>query len=274
MSSAVVLVGLGNMGRKYLNKLLELNIKPTLCDLNLELQREFSDFPFYHSYRDIKGNPSTVFVAINPQFHPEVAQYFLSKGAFVLLEKPPALSYIDFARLVENFGNHLLGVSEIERYSFAVRNFKPDPHKVKSVVINRLNGGEGYINPVWDLAWHDLYLLLHLFGEFEIKTVERKGDFYYTIRGEILKSIPFELNVAWNYPKVDRSWTISTSDGEIVLDFLNERRLENGKLVSFREEKDKLYEMVKDCLDKKYDTLSVQRALFILKELEKIGKNL
>ncbi|HID78962.1 MAG TPA: Gfo/Idh/MocA family oxidoreductase [Aquifex aeolicus] len=274
MSSTVVLVGLGNMGRKYLNKLLELNVKPTLCDLNFELKREFQNFPFYHSYRDIEGNPSTVFVAINPQFHPEVAQYFLSKGAFVLLEKPPALNYIDLARLAENFGGYPFGVSEIERYSLAVKNFKPDPHKVKAVLINRLNGGRGYINPIWDLAWHDLYLILYLFGEFEIKTVERKGDFYYRVRGEILKSIPFELNVAWNYPNVDRSWTILTSDGEIVLDFLNERRLENGKTVSLRKGKDKLYELVKDCLSGKYDTLSVQRALFILKELEKRGKNL
>ncbi|HIP86124.1 MAG TPA: gfo/Idh/MocA family oxidoreductase, partial [Aquifex sp.] len=55
MSSTVVLVGLGNMGRKYLNKLLELNVKPTLCDLNFELKREFQNFPFYHSYRDIEG---------------------------------------------------------------------------------------------------------------------------------------------------------------------------------------------------------------------------
>jgi predicted dehydrogenase len=262
------------MGRKYLSKLLEIGIKPALCDIDERLRKEFSDFPYYCHYGEVEGDISTVFVAINPQFHPQVARYFLPKGAFVLLEKPPALGYAEFARLVEEFENPPLGVSEIERYSFAVKNFKPNPREVKKVVINRLNRGRGYINPVWDLAWHDLYLILYLFGDFEIKTVERKGEFYYTVKGEILKSIPFELNVAWNYPEVNRSWRIETEGETIILDFLNERRLEGERVTSFRREGDKLGEMVRDCLRGDYDTSSVQRALFILKELEKIGQNL
>ena len=274
MSPSVLLVGLGNMGRKYLSKLLELGIKPALCDIDETLRREFADFPFYCHYGEVEGDISTVFVAVNPRFHPEVARYFLPRGAFVLLEKPPALGYGDFSRLTKEFENPPLGVSEIERYSFAVRDFKPQPQRVKRVVINRLNAGKGYINPVWDLAWHDLYLILYLFGEFEIKTVERRGEYYYTVRGEILKSIPFELNIAWNHPGVNRSWQIETEDGPILLDFLNERRIEGDKLTSFREKGDKLGEMVRDCLRGDYDTSSVQRALFILKELERIGKDL
>jgi UDP-N-acetylglucosamine 3-dehydrogenase len=265
--SSVLLVGLGNMGRKYLNKFLELGLKPTLCDINEKLKEEFKEFNFYCFYDEIEKHDK-VFVAVNPKYHPRIAEYYLSKGSYVFLEKPPALNYEEFKKLVEKFGSENLGVSEIERYSYAVKGFEV-PKKVKSIEIFRLNRGKGYINPIWDLAWHDFYLLLYLFGDFEMTETSKIGEYHYTIEGFTEKGIPFRLSVAWNYPKeVKRYWSIKTEKGEIVLDFLNERRLENGKVTSERKEKDKLREMVEDVLENRYDASSVKRALKILKKLE------
>ena len=270
----VLLIGLGNMGRKYLKKFEELGIKPSLCDINENLRGEFEDYPFFCSYGDLEDTPEKVFVAVNPQYHPEIAAHFLERGSYVFLEKPPALSGGELIPLVEKYGKDHLGVSEIERYSFAVRNLKINPERVLGIKINRLNAGKGYINPVWDLAWHDLYLLLYLFGDFKIKEVHKRGEHFYTLKGEVLNSIPFELNVAWNYPQVDRSWGIETPDGEIILDFYRERRIENGIITSERKSGDKLLEMVKDVLEDKYDPLSVERAIKLLSELERIKENL
>ena len=268
--SSVLLIGLGNMGRKYLQKFSQLGLKPTLCDINSNLQEEFKNYNFYCFYDDVKDKPEKVFVMVNPEKHTEIAKHFLSKGSYVFLEKPPSLSFEDFRKLIEEFGKENLGVSEIERYSYAVKGFSAENLRVEKIEIYRLNRGKGYINPIWDLAWHDFYLLLYLFGDFEIENLERKGKFFYTLKGFVKDKIPFELNVAWNYQPVRREWVLKTNSGELVLDFLNERRLENGKEVSKREEKDKLLEMVSDVLKGKYDTNSVERALKILKELERL----
>jgi len=267
--SKVVLVGLGNMGKKYLNKFLELGIKPTLCDINEAVLKEFNNFELYCFYEDIApSGKEKVFVAVNPERHPQIAEHFLKGGAYVFLEKPPAVDFKTFFRLVERYGTSNLGVSEIERYSYAVKNFTTPPD-IERIEIKRLNRGKGYINPLWDLAWHDLYLLLYLFGDIELKNVHRLGTYHYLITGTV-KNIPLSLEVAWNYPEVDRSWKIYTTKGEIVFDFLNERRVEFGRVTSERKSKDKLLEMVEDVLKGTYDRNSVYRALRILEELKKL----
>ena len=267
--SKVVLIGLGNMGKKYLNKFLELGIKPTLCDIDKSALQLYSDFESFCFYEDIApSGKEKVFVAVNPESHPKIAEHFLKGGAYVFLEKPPAVDFKTFFRLVERYGTSNLGVSEIERYSYAVKDFTPPPD-VERIEIKRLNRGKGYINPLWDLAWHDLYLLLYLFGDIELKNVHRLGTYHYLITGRV-KNIPLSLEVAWNYPEVDRSWRIYTPKGDIVFDFLNERRVEFGRVTSKRKSKDKLLEMVEDVLKGTYDRNSVYRALRILEELEKL----
>ena len=259
------------MGRKYLSKFEQLGLKPSLCDINPDLQREFRDYTFYCLYEEVERDPDTVFVMVNPKHHPSIAKHFLQRGSYVFLEKPPALSYKDFADLVEEFGSENLGVSEIERYSYAVRGLDLRDLSVEKIEIFRLNRGKGYINPLWDLAWHDLYLLLYLFGDLRIHSAERRGEFLYTLKGEVGNGIPFELSVAWNHSPVRREWVIKTSKGEMVLDFLNERRVENGIITSERKENDKLLEMVRDVLNRSYDRGSVDRALTLLRELERIA---
>ena len=271
MQHSVLLVGLGNMGRKYLSKFEQLGLKPSLCDINPELQREFRNYTFYCLYEEVEKNPDTVFVMVNPKHHPSIAKHFLQRGSYVFLEKPPALSYKEFADLVGEFGGKNLGVSEIERYSYAVRGLNPKDLKVEKIEIFRLNRGRGYINPLWDLAWHDLYLLLYLFGEINVLSAEREGEYLYTLKGEVGKGIPFTLKVAWNYTPVRREWILKTDKGEVVLDFLNERRVENGVVTSERKGNDKLLEMVGDVLNRTYDGNSVERALTLLRELEKIA---
>jgi len=271
MSPSVLLIGLGNMGRKYLSKFRELGLKPSLCDINPDLQREFKDYPFYCLYGDIEEDHEKVFVMVNPKDHPRIAKFFLQRGSYVFLEKPPALSYKEFKELVEEFGNENLGVSEIERYSYAFRGLDFSKLPLEEIEIYRLNGGKGYINPVWDLAWHDLYLLLTAFGDLKITDLRREEEFFYTIKGEVKGEIPFVLKVAWNHTPVRREWILKTAKGEVLLDFLNERRFEGGRITSERRQGDKLLEMVKDVLNDTYDGNSVKRALKLLKVLEEIA---
>jgi predicted dehydrogenase len=266
---SVLLIGLGNMGRKYLSKFEELGLKPTLCDLNSALKEEFKNYNFYCYYDRIEETPQKVFVVVNPEHHPRIAEYFLSKGSSVFLEKPPALSSKEFQTLLERFGSKNLAVSEIERYSVAVRDLKNlNPERVS---IKRLNPRKGYINPFWDIGWHDFYLLLYLFRDFKITEVEKLGKYHYLARGYLKNGAPLEYELAWEYGgAVRRDWSLQTPEGELVLDFLNERRLLNGRVVAERTEGDKLREMVEDFLKDNYNAASADRALKVLKKLEKL----
>ncbi len=259
----VLLIGLGNMGSKYLNKLKEFNIKPVLCDIDPSKNSLCGECPFYCHFGDVKEEVSRVIVAVDPQDHVEIASKFLSEGVPVLLEKPPATSSREFESI---YTSHLLEISEIEAYSYPVRNL-PRDLKVEEIRIKRLNRGRGYIDPFWDLAWHDLYLLQILFGKVEVKTF-RKGD-VWKMEGEA-GGIPFTLKVAWEYKgEAVRRWDLSTDRGEVVLDLLKEELVLFGRRTR-RQRGDKLKEMVEDFLKGVKREGSARRAMENLRILESL----
>ncbi len=253
------------MGLKYLRKLKELNKLPVICDIDPEKSKHCEECPFYCHVGDIKEEISRVIIAVNPEDHVKLAEEFLKKGIPVLLEKPPALSSKEFERIADN---PLLEISEIELYSEAVKNF-PSDVEPEEIVIERLNKGKGYINPLWDLAWHDLYILQYLFKDIKVEELEKNG-IVWELRGKVKGSIPFKLRVAWNYPEEQRrKWRIKTKKGELLMDFQNE-------VITFGDYKrerifgDKLREMVNDFLEGVRREGSRKRALKNLKILEEI----
>jgi len=258
----VLLVGLGNMGMKYLAKLEELEELPVLCDV--DPYKNVKKYPFYCHFGDIKEEIKKAIVAVDPEHHVGIAKEFLDRGIPVLLEKPPARTSSQFRNIVDNEG---LEVSEIELYSFPVKNF-PHNLEVESIRIERLNRGRGYINPLWDLAWHDMYILQYLFGELELDSFSEGDIWELTGRAG---GVPFSLRVAWEYKEdVIRRWSVKTSQGEVIMDFLREEISYNGKVLRKREG-DKLREMVTDFLYGKKRKGSALRALRNLELLESLS---
>jgi len=158
-------------------------------------------------------------------------------------------------------------LSEIELYSFPVKHF-PEGIEVQEILIERLNRGRGYINPLWDLAWHDLYVLQYLFGNVELDDF-KEGDIW-ELEGRA-GGIPFKLRVAWEYEEdVVRRWRLKTSKGELLMDFLREELIFNGERRR-RKEGDKLMEMVSDFLAGRKREGSAMRALRNLELLEALS---
>lgn len=177
----------------------------------------------------------------------------------MLLEKPPALSAEEFKSIM---AYSQLFVSEVESYSACVRFLRlPE----KALKIERFGKGRGYISPLWDLAWHDLYLLQRL-GRISLRALE-VWDGVWTLKGTV-EGIPFELSVAWEHPEPRRRWHI---DEELLLDFGEERVYRGGKLL-WEEKRDKLRLMVEDFLRGNYDRGSVQRAYTNLLLLEELSR--
>ncbi len=252
----VLLVGLGNMGNKYFWKLEELGERLVLCDIDPSKGRD--SYPFYCHFGEVKEELSAVIVAVDPKDHPRIAQEFLKRGLPVLLEKPPAVSSKDFESLMSF---ERLYISEIENYSVCTEFLKkPKTH----IRIERFGRGKGYISPLWDLAWHDLYLLQRISEDIRLGRLEVKEGIW-TLWGTV-KGVPFSLSVAWEHPQPRRLWHI---DEELMLDFGQERVYQGDKLI--REEKrDKLRLMLEDFLKGRYDRKSVERAYKNLQLLESL----
>lgn len=250
----VLLIGLGNMGNKYFWKLEQMGEKLVLCDI--DPSKEKKPYPFYCHFGDVREELRAVIVAVDPRDHTRIALEFLSKGIPVLLEKPPALSLKEFES-IKDFEN--LYISEIESYSICAQFLKRPERFIR---IERFGKGRGYISPLWDLAWHDLYLLQRISKDIRVEALERSGQ-VWTLRG-FLDGVPFSISVAWDHPQPRRVWYI---DEDLVLDFGEEKVYMDGRLLK-EEKRDKLRLMIEDFLKGSFDRESVDRACVNLKILE------
>ncbi|WP_231477004.1 Gfo/Idh/MocA family oxidoreductase [Thermocrinis jamiesonii] len=252
----ILLIGLGNMGRKYLLKLEELGKLPVLCDK--DPNKALDNYPFYCHLEDVEEDIKAVIIAVDPKDHVKLAKVFLDQGIPVLLEKPPALTRLDFMEIY-HYPN--LYISEVESFSTCLSYF---PKNVKTLSIERFGRGRGYVSPLWDLAWHDLYLLQRFFKEIKIEDL-RLGD-VWELRGKA-DDVDLTIKTAWEHPNQSRRWIID--DGAFVLDFAKEEVWKDGSLIH-RGKTDKLGAMVKAFLSGELDGKSRERALRNIELLEYI----
>ena len=266
----VAVVGVGNMGRHYANKFKLMNVDTTLVDIDQKKLEKFDDF--YKKYTDYETalkieKPDYVFIATSPKLHIPLAKKALERDINVMVEKPPAITPAELEeaiQLAEKRGVYL-GVSEIELQSNSVRNFKAK-QSVYEVEAYRLNLGRGYINPFYDLAWHDLYIFQYLFGNVKLKKIIDKGDIF-EVYGQT-KENEFFLKVAWSYESLRREWILKTREGNIIFDFVNDKIIYPEGNVEEKDGLDKLESMIKNFIENP-SFESSYRALEILKEFDK-----
>ncbi len=266
----VAVVGVGNMGKHYANKFKLMNVDTTLVDIDQKKLEKFDDF--YKKYTDYETalkieKPDYVFIATSPKLHIPLAKKALERDINVMVEKPPAINPDELEQaitLAEKRGVYL-GVSEIELQSNSVRNFskKGLVHEVEAY---RLNLGRGYINPFYDLAWHDLYIFQYLFGNVKLKKVIDKGDIF-EVYGQTEKN-EFFLQVAWSYENLRREWILKTKEGNIIFDFVNDKIIYPDGIIKEKDNLDKLESMIKKFIENP-SFESSYRALEILKEFDK-----
>ncbi|ADC90019.1 oxidoreductase domain protein [Thermocrinis albus DSM 14484] len=255
----VLLVGLGNMGRKYLQKLTEIGVSVVTCDI--DPTKRVDGIPFYTDPEKVDVPVDRAIVATDPLYHPYIAEYLLRRNIPVLLEKPPALSIGDWER-IEGYRN--LFVSEIESFSVCAEYF---PEDAESILIERFGRSAGYVSPLWDLAWHDLYLLQKLPGDIQLKGL-RRGEIW-ELEGTV-GGVSFLLRVSWNSQTPRRRWFIKGKYHNTLLDFGEEKVYVDGRLMA-HERRDKLLLMTKLFLEEKLGDFTKKRArrnIELLQELE------
>ena len=191
----VAVVGCGYWGPNLIRNFAQLNRIEELicCDLDQKrLDRMKSLYPSVNvssNYKELLQKPDldAVAIATPVKTHYPIAKEFLSQGKHVLVEKPLTHSYdtaLELTKLAEE-KEKILMVGHTFEYTAAV-------NKIKSIVENgelgkilyisciRANLGlfQPDINVVWDLAPHDISIILYILGETPI-SVNSQGKAHF-----------------------------------------------------------------------------------------------
>jgi len=181
-----------------------------------------------------EGDINAVAIATSVRFHYPRAKAALLAGKHVMIEKPLASSTAECAELIEiaNKNGLILMVGHTFLYSPAVRRIKEivnsgDIGDIRYISARRLNLGlfQKDINVAWDLAPHDISVILHILQD-QPESVSCRGAAHVTpgIEDVTSMSLLFSksrsaiIQSSWLDPRKVREMTIVGSKRMIVYD--------------------------------------------------------
>ncbi|MEQ1851775.1 MAG: Gfo/Idh/MocA family oxidoreductase, partial [Chthoniobacteraceae bacterium] len=198
-------------------------------------------------YSDVEGHTDfkhllngidldAVVVAAPVRYHYSLAKAALLAGKHTLIEKPMASSSAECEELIDIAERNglVLMVGHTFLYSAAVRKIAQiiaagDIGDIRYINSRRLNLGlfQKDINVAWDLAPHDISIILHILGEFPT-TVNCQGNAHVTpgIEDVTNMSLTFRnqrfatIQSSWLEPRKVREMTIVGTRRMIVYDDL------------------------------------------------------
>ena len=189
----LVVVGVGYWGPKLVRNFLALEEIDTVIAVDLEQKKLISikrEFPSVEIRRDLKSSlekADLAVIATPVNTHFELASQAILSGCHVLVEKPMTATVEEGLKLVDLAAKN--NVHLMVDHTFL---FNPAVQKMKEVVDRgdlgkalyfdsvRVNLGlyQNDVNVVWDLAPHDLSIMLHLVPYKPI-AVQAHGMQYY-----------------------------------------------------------------------------------------------
>jgi predicted dehydrogenase len=239
----------GVVGCGYWGPNLVRNFKG-LSNCNLRAMCDTSEARLKHMtnlYSDVEGvtdfehllngvGLDAVVVATPVKYHYSLAKASLLAGKHTLVEKPMASSAAECEELIEIAERKglVLMVGHTFLYSAPVRKIVEivqagDIGEIRYINSRRLNLGlfQKDINVAWDLAPHDISIILHILGEFP-QTVNCQGNAHVTPGIEDVTNISLSfrqkrfatIQSSWLEPRKVRDMTIVGTRRMIVYDDL------------------------------------------------------
>jgi predicted dehydrogenase len=238
----VAVVGCGYWGPNLIRNFIQFNRieELTCCDLDQKrLDRMKSLYPSVNvlsDYKELLQKPDldAVVIATPVKTHYPIAKEFLSRGKHVLVEKPMTHSYdtaLELVKLAEE-KERVLMVGHTFEYTAAVNKIKSiieygELGKILYISCIRANLGlfQPDINVVWDLAPHDLSMILYILGETPI-SVNSRGQAHFKPGIEDVATTTLNFNngviafihSSWLDPNKIRRTTIVGSRRMLVYD--------------------------------------------------------
>jgi predicted dehydrogenase len=245
-------VTIGVIGCGYWGPLLVRNFKSlpdcqlkVVCDLNTKRLEHISTL-----YVDIEGTTQplqllngssldAVVIATPVQHHYSLAKASLLAGKHTFIEKPMASSSAECEELIEIAQRNglVLMLDHTFLYSSAVQKIAQivqagDLGEIRYINCRRLNLGlfQKDINVAWDLAPHDISIILHILDEFPT-TVNCQGNAHITPAVEDVTNMSLffprkrfaTIQSSWLEPRKIREMTIVGTRRMIVYDDLRMR---------------------------------------------------
>ncbi len=235
-------VGCGYWGPNLVRNLKQMaNCRlKILCDSSAQrlshMSKLYPDMRITEDYEDLLRDPEidAVVVATPVRFHHPMAKAALSAGKHVFVEKPLARTAAEAEELVEmaETRNLVLMVGHTFLFSPAVWKMKSiidagDIGEVQYISARRLNLGlfQKDINVAWDLAPHDISIILHLLDELPV-SVSCMGSSHVNpkIEDVTMMHLNFRRNRcafihnSWLDPKKVRQMTVVGSQRMIIYD--------------------------------------------------------
>jgi len=241
-TTRVGVVGCGYWGPNLIRNLRqspECELK-LICDVSQKrlshMQRLHPGVATTNRFEDLLNGADldAIVIATPVHSHYEMARACLSAGKHVFIEKPMARTEAEAEELVA-FAEHkglVLMVGHTFLFSPAVRRMKEiidagDIGEVQYIAARRLNLGlfQKDINVAWDLAPHDISIVLHLLDELPV-SVSCQGSSHVTrgIEDVTMMYLTFPKNRcafihnSWLDPKKVRQMTVVGSQRMIVYD--------------------------------------------------------
>src|SRR5215475_10161501 len=245
-------ITVGIVGCGYWGPLLVRNFRTSpdcllraVCDLNeprlKHLQALYPDLRCIREYQQFFGdlNVDAVVIATPVNSHYRLAKESLLAGKHTFIEKPMAISSAECQELIEiaESSGLVLMVDHTFIYSSAVRKIveiikNGDIGDIRYINSRRLNLGlfQKDINVAWDLAPHDISIILHILSEFPI-AINCQGNAHVSpgVEDVINMSLFFPhkrfatIQSSWLEPRKIREMTIVGSQRMIVYDDLRTR---------------------------------------------------
>ncbi len=238
----IAVIGCGYWGPNLIRNFSQLNKVKELycCDQDpKKLERVKNLFPSIkgvQDYKELLEMPDLDGVVIaTPVFsHYPLARDFLEKGKHVMVEKPLTHSLESCMELIKiaEEKNRVLMVGHTFEYTAAVNKIKEivesgELGKILYVSCTRVNLGlfQNDINVVWDLAPHDLSVILYVLGEFPVSVnCQGKAHFKSDLEDVATTTLNFKngsiafIHNSWLDPKKIRKTTIVGTRKMLVYD--------------------------------------------------------
>ena len=242
-------VSIGIVGCGYWGPLLVRNFRnasncqvQAVCDLSdarlAHVKRLYPEVNAVNDYNVLlkQSDLDAVVIATPVKYHYSLAKASLLAGKHTFLEKPMAASSEECEELIEIAQSKglTLMVDHTFLYSSAVRKIAEiveagDIGEIRYINSRRLNLGlfQKDINVAWDLAPHDISIILHILGEFPV-AVNCQGNAHLTpdVEDVTNMSLSFRhkrfatIQSSWLEPRKIREMTIVGSRRMIVYDDL------------------------------------------------------
>ncbi len=240
---SVGIIGCGYWGPNLIRNFRSLpncRVK-AMCDLSeTRLRHMRSLYPEIEGMTDyeqlLKSDVDAVVIAAPVKYHFPLAKASLLAGKHTLIEKPMASSSEECEELIEIAERNglVLMIGHTFLYSAAVRKIveiiqSGDIGDIRCINSRRLNLGlfQKDINVAWDLAPHDISIILHVLGEFPV-AVNCQGNAHVTpgIEDVTNMSLSFRhkrfatIQSSWLEPRKIREMTFVGTRRMIVYDDL------------------------------------------------------